>query len=147
MKRVISCIAFLAIIFSMLPAQVFAEGVSAAEPVIIERRASELIKSYSCSLTRSGKTLSASCTLTAKDIVDQIGVTNFSIQEKRNGSWVSVKSLVGDYNYNRLLYSGGLTYTGKEGYEYRAVAHFYVKDGSLSDTATKTSARKEIPAT
>lgn len=146
MKKFVACAIILMTIFSMFSIQTIAEDTPAIDSVI-EKRASDLIKSYSCSLSRNGKSLSASCVITATGIMDKIGVSSFSIQEKRNGAWVSVKSITGNYNYNRTAYTNSLTYTGKAGYEYRAVANFYVKDGSLSDTANKSSTRKEIPVT
>ena len=146
MKKLISCMVILAIAFSTFSVCALAEDSHAVTPPI-ERRASELIKSYSCSLTRSGRNLSSNCVIMAMDIMDQIGVSSFSIQEKRDGEWVSVKSVEGSYFYNRTGYTGNLTYTGRPGYEYRAVANFYVKDGSLSDTASKTSSIREIPNT
>ena len=112
-----------------------------------ERRASELIDAISCSLVRNGRSLTASCTVRATYFADKIGVTSFSIQEKRNGDWVSVKSVKDQYCYNVMNYTGGLTYTGRKGYEYRAVANFYVKDGSLTDTGSEISSVKTISNT
>ena len=145
MKKFISCIMLIIIVFSAVSIWTFAEN----NPEVIppERRASELIDAISCSLVRNGRSLTASCTVRATYFADKIGVTSFSIQEKRNGDWVSVKSVKDSYCYDDISYTGGLTYTGRKGYEYRAVANFYVKDGSLTDTDSKTSSVRTIPNT
>lgn len=145
MKKFISYIVLIMIVLSIFSIWTLAEDSHEAVPPI-ERHASELINSYSCSLVRSGRSLTAESIIMATDSVDQVGVSSFSIQEKRNGDWVSVKSVEGSYSYNRTGHTVTLTYTGRPGYDYRATANFYVKDGSLSDTASKTSPLRTIPS-
>lgn len=145
MKKFISCIMLIMIVLSAVSMWTFAEDNPKAVPP--EKRASYLVEVTTCTLVRNGRSLTASCTVRATSTPDKIGVTSFSIQEKRNGDWVSVKSVKDQYCYNVISYTGGLTYTGRKGYEYRAVANYYVKDGSLTDTGSEISSVKTISNT
>lgn len=145
MKKFISCIMLIMIVLSAVSMWTFAEDNPKAVPP--EKRASYLVEVTTCTLVRNGRSLTASCTVRATSTPDKIGVTSFSIQEKRNGDWVSVKSVKDQYCYNEISYTGGLTYTGRKGYEYRAVANYYVKDGSLTDTGSEISSVKTISNT
>ena len=145
MKKRIACIS-LALILLAFSIPTTAEDDFVPESTS-DRRASELIKSYSCAFICSGRTLQATSRITATDVVDKVGISRLEIQEKRGSDWVAVKWVEDKYDYNDSNHSYTLTYTGRKGYEYQAVAKFYVEDGSLSDTASRTSTRKEIPAT
>lgn len=138
MGKIVACIMILAMVLSVFSVPSLAE----AAP-----RASELIASYSVIFTRSGRNLVATSRITATDIVDQIGISRFEIQEKRNGYWEPIRWTEDKYDYNAISHTYSLSYTGRDGYQYQAVAYFYVKDGSQSDTAEKTSTQQTIPET
>ena len=106
--------------------------------------ASDLISTCSCTLTAKGTRLQASATVSAKSVSDKIGFSLVCIQENRNGTWVTVASRTNQYNYNRANQTVTLSYSGKIGYKYRAQCRAYVKDGSISDTASRTSSTKTL---
>lgn len=146
MKTRIMCIMSLVLILLMFSIPTSAEDAFAPESSS-DRRASDLIKGYSCVFLCYGKTLQATAKISTADMADKVGISRLEIQEKRGDDWVAVKWVEDTYDYNAYDHSYTLTYTGRNGYEYQAVAKFYVKAGALSDTASKTSVIQEIPAT
>lgn len=146
MKTRIMCIMSLVLILLMFSIPTSAEDAFAPESSS-DRRASDLIKGYSCAFLCYGKTLQATAKISTTNMADKVGISRLEIQEKRGDDWVAVKWVEDTYDYNAYDHSYTLTYTGRNGYEYQAVAKFYVKAGALSDTASKTSVIQEIPAT
>ena len=110
-----------------------------------EQRASELIISCSCGISSKGTTLHATAAVSAKVTCDQIGFISLTIQEYINGKWVTVAGEYGQYAIDKSGYSISLSHDGKSGAKYRAQCKAYVKDGSLSDTTSKTSGTKTLP--
>lgn len=107
--------------------------------------ASELIISCSCGISAKGTTLTATSSISAKVICDKIGFSSLVIQEYRDGKWVTVSGKYSQYINDKAGYSISLSYNGKSGAKYRAQCKAYVKDGTLSDTASLTSGSKTLP--
>ena len=107
--------------------------------------ASELINSCSCILNMNGTALTASATINAKTVCDQIGFSSLVMQEYRDGKWVTVAGKSSQYKYDKTSYGITLSYNGKSGAKYRAQCKAYVKDGTLSDTASQTSGSRTLP--
>lgn len=108
-------------------------------------RASDLIVSCSCGISSNGTSLTATASISAKDICDKIGFTSLVIQEYRNGKWITVAGKYSQYAYNKTGYATSLSYTGTSGMKYRAKCNAYVKKGDASDTASQTTSTKTLP--
>ncbi|MDO4356948.1 MAG: hypothetical protein Q4E13_10615 [Clostridia bacterium] len=91
-----------------------------------------------CSLTVSGKSLSATARIQTRDIAETLKITNLSIQEYRDGKWVSVKQTSGTKS-NSFSFSKSLSYTGRSGYKYRAVAKFSITVNGVKKFLSRTS--------
>ena len=100
--------------------------------------ASDLINSCSIETTRSGTTITASATVSAKDVYDQVGISTMKFQQYVDGSWTTVKTYSAIYKYETSAYAATRTYTGVSGEKYRVVCTFYVRNGVTSDTSTVT---------
>ena len=107
--------------------------------------ASDNIRSANVTLTSSGASLTATVTVSGKGICERIGVSSFSIQEKRDGAWVTVKSAVPGYNSSDASYTNSLTYTGLSGREYRARASCYATLSGTTSTASPSSTTVTLP--
>lgn len=110
-----------------------------AEDDAVDTYASSLINSCSVSLAKSGTKLSASASVSAKGVYDQVGFSTLKFQKYTDGSWVTVKTISAVYRYEAASYSGTHTYTGESGGKYRVVCTFYVRNGTTSDSRTSTS--------
>ena len=106
---------------------------------------SDNIRSANVTLTSSGASLTATVTVSGKSTCDRIGVSSFSIQEKRDGAWVTVKSAVPGYNSNSMNYSNTITFTGLLGREYRARASCYATLSGTTSTASPSSTTVTLP--
>ena len=107
--------------------------------------ASDNIRTANVTLTGSGTSLTATVTVSGKSICERIGVSSFSIQEKRDGAWVTVKSAVPGYNSNSMNYSNTITFTGLSGREYRARASCYATLSGTTSTASPSSTTVTLP--
>ncbi len=107
--------------------------------------ASDNIRTANVTLTGSGTSLSATVTVSGKGICERIGISSFSIQEKRDGAWVTVKSAVPGYNSNSMNYSNTITFTGLSGCEYRARASCYATLSGTTSTASPSSTTVTLP--
>ena len=107
--------------------------------------ASDNIRSANVTLTSSGASLTATVTVSGKGTCERIGVSSFSIQEKRDGAWVTVKSAVPGYNSNSMNYSNTITFTGLSGCEYRARASCYATLSGTTSTASPSSTTVTLP--
>lgn len=82
------------------------------------------------------------CGATAKSWVtaDQLGMSSMTIyEETSSGGWTKVASASGKYGYNTMNYSYSISATAKADKEYKFVAKFYGKDGSITDSVTRTT--------
>ena len=71
--------------------------------------------------------------------VDQLGFSYIRLQELRNGTWITVKSVSSKYTYSARSHSYTFTYYGTSGMSYRAQAGYCATDGSLTETRSSTS--------
>lgn len=74
--------------------------------------------------------------------VDTLGFSYIRLQELRNGTWTTVKSVASKYSANASTYSYSFTYYGTPGMQYRAQVGFYVNDGGVTETCSDTSATR-----
>lgn len=74
--------------------------------------------------------------------VDSLGFTYIRLQENRNGTWTTVKSVTSKYSSNASSYSYSFTYYGTPGLDYRAQAGFSATDGGVTETRSSTSATR-----
>lgn len=86
----------------------------------------------------SGK-IDTVATISCSYPVDALGFSYIRLQELRNGTWTTVKSVASKYAANASTYSYTFTYYGTPGMQYRAQAGFYAQDGIDSETRSKTS--------
>ncbi len=107
--------------------------------------ASDNIRSASVTLTNNGTSLTAKAEINGKNLCDRIGASSFSIQEKQNGVWVTVKSAAAGYNSDSTRYTDSLSYTGISGREYRAKASVYATLGGTTSYAYPVSASRTLP--
>lgn len=130
MKRIISFIIFLALVVSCSLA-------CASEP---QTRASDLIVDrYIYAYAYAGGDVKFTADMTTHGSVDKLGFPSIKLQEKQGSDWVTVKSASNKYAYNSAFHSYSISFSGTSGNEYRVVVEYYAKDGSVSDTKTKTS--------
>ena len=109
-------------------------------------RATNYIASHGSSLTRTAEeNLRIYYTVTAGEILDQIGVYYISIQRSTDQQTWSTESTLYYFNYpefvreNSCTHSGSVTYTGTRGYYYRANVVFFAKlDGNSERTSMYT---------
>lgn len=94
--------------------------------------------SAKCRLMANGKALSATASITTHDIAETLKITNLSIQEYRDEKWVSVKQTSGTKS-NSFSFSKSLSYTGRSGYKYRAVAKFSITVNGVKKFLSRTS--------
>ena len=105
--------------------------------------ASELIRSFTVNLSINGSTATATATVNAKGTYDKVGISSLRIQEKRDGSWVTVATLSNQYGTNVRYFQDELTYgSAKNGVQYRATATFFVEEGTSTETRSSYSATK-----
>lgn len=118
-------------------------GAMAASATGIEPFASTLIQSCTVSITAdSGGVMNAGASIIAKSTVDEIGATYLRIQEKRDGSWVTVKVKGNGKNTNSKSYSTTLSRTTTVGTECRAQASLYVDHDGTKESRSLTSGTK-----
>ena len=98
------------------------------------------IDSYSAAITASsGGKIEIVCAVTGIGIMDVIGVSTLNIQKYQAGSWTTVKSWSGLYDYNSMQAAFHATYQGIAGSQYRAVIIFYASNSVGSDTRILTT--------
>lgn len=105
---------------------------------------SDLFQKANAALNVNGKVLTAQVKIVGRQRLDQVGVSSFAIQEYRNGTWVSVKTLKSSYNENALTYARTLTYTGISGVKYRVRVTCVAKLDGQIDTRVRLSSTKTI---
>lgn len=71
---------------------------------------------------------------------DTLGMSSMALyEENSSGGWTRVASASSKYGYNTMNYSYTISATAKAGKEYKFVATFYGKDGSITDSVTRTT--------
>ena len=131
LKRIMAFVLLLAIALSSF---------SVAFATTIQPRASELIVDrFIYAFAYGNGKIEFTVDMSTYRSVDKIGFPSIELQEKQGGSWETVKSATDKYGYNCSMFSYSIPYNGTSGNEYRVVVEYYAKDGSISDTKTKTS--------
>lgn len=101
--------------------------------------ASDVISGASVTIGNDGSTITATASVSARTMSDQVGISTLKFQKYNNGTWITVKTVRSVYKYDATVYRGSHTYTGESGEKYRVVCTFYVSDNGISDTLSKTS--------
>ncbi len=70
---------------------------------------------------------------------DSLGFNYIRLQEYRNGTWVTVKSVSSKYTANATQYTYSFTYYGTPGMSYRSQAGFSATDSGITETRSSTS--------
>lgn len=76
--------------------------------------------------------------ITTRIAVDSLGFSYIRLQELRDGSWVTVKSVSSKYVANTYSYQYSFTYYGTPGMSYRAQAGFSATDNGINETRSST---------
>ncbi|MEG1813249.1 MAG: hypothetical protein RSC06_16830 [Clostridia bacterium] len=116
-----------------------------AEP--LEPLTSDLITISTTTLTAgSGGKVSARATISTPQLSDKLGFSKIVIQEQTSGGWSAVKTVTGQYGFDRSRYIYTATYTGISGKKYRAVTSFYAKAGTLVETISSKASSNIVTA-
>lgn len=86
-----------------------------------------------------GGRIDTTATIVCARSVDSLGFPYIRLQEYRNGSWVTVKSVSSKYTSNTSTYTYIMTYYGTPGMSYRAQAGFSATDNAITETRSDTS--------
>ena len=107
---------------------------------IIQPYASTLIKSTSITIiAQTGGTVQATANIQCTSAVEKLGFAYVKIQENRNGTWTTVKTVYDQFAANATRFSYTISYNGSPGMQYRAQASFYAQNGIDSDSRSGTS--------
>jgi hypothetical protein len=133
-KRIlVALVAFLLCMTTFLPL--------ASAEIIFMPQSSQLIDLAEVSADpQGGGSMKATARIYCYDAADNLGFSYIRLQELRDGSWVTVKSVTSKYTSNARTYVYSFTYYGTTGLDYRAQAGFYAKDYAVTETCSSTSA-------
>lgn len=117
-------------------------GLTAQAETTITPFASECIRSYVLSIyAKSNGEIEASGSVSCNNQASKIILT-VKIQEKQNGSWVTVATAPNSTVYNAYSHATSTTYSGTIGNEYRATLSLSVTYNGTTETRSVTSATK-----
>ncbi len=112
----------------------------ASAEIIFLPQSSVLIFNYYVNISTSGGgKIDTTALIECEQSVDSLGFSYIRLQELRNGTWTTVKSVTSKYAYNASRYMYTFTYYGTPGVSYRAQAGFYAADSGITETRTDTS--------
>lgn len=113
----------------------------ASAEIVISPQSSQLISSANVSADPQGSgRIDITAHISCYNVADSLGFSYIRLQENRNGTWTTVKSVTSKYTANELQYTYSFTYYGTPGLDYRAQAGFTATRGSVTETRSSTSA-------
>jgi hypothetical protein len=102
---------------------------------------SQYISSTSASISANSGVITVSFNIIATGTMTSVGATKVQIKDS-GGNTVKTfysSTTAGMMGYNRIIYSGSVSYSGTSGQKYYAVVSFKAANSSGSDTTSRTT--------